>query len=213
MARKHSIRLDHGGLSTKLPSEYNSWREVLSRCLDPNNTGWHNYGGRGIKVCKRWRISFANFVSDMGPKPHKRCYIDRIDNDGHYTPGNCRWLTPKQSARNRRTNRLITHNGRSMCIAEWAELLGVSKQLIYERLKRGMSVEETLESPIMDKSKISHCHVAKRFTHLGTTKTVAQWARDLGISYFTVHRRITVYNWPVEKALFTPARVWRPQNR
>lgn len=85
-------------------SEYRSWRGIMTRCLNPNNPAYVDYGGRGICVCERW-MEFSNFLADMGTKPSRLHSIDRIHNGGNYEPGNCRWATPLQQASNRRKRR------------------------------------------------------------------------------------------------------------
>jgi hypothetical protein len=82
------------------PLEYSSWSSMIQRCTKPTNTKWHNYGGRGIRVCDRWRNSFEAFLEGMGPRPSPSHSIDRIDNDSNYEPGNCRWATPKEQRAN-----------------------------------------------------------------------------------------------------------------
>lgn len=127
---------------------YKSWSAMRKRCLNPNAADYHCYGGRGIQICERWN-DFAAFLEDMGDRPSQRHTIDRIDAEGDYTPDNCRWATPKQQGRNRNNNRMLTFNGETLCLSEWAERAGMSIQALRSRLDVcGYTVEEALTLPI-----------------------------------------------------------------
>ena len=109
---------------------------MIDRCYDTSNSQWNDYGGRGITVCDEWRgpTGLARFVADMVECPAGHS-IDRIDNDGPYHKGNCRWSTRKEQQRNRRDSRIISHAGRSGTIGDWGNWLGISPATITYRLK------------------------------------------------------------------------------
>ncbi len=127
--------------------EYMSWVAMIQRCTNPKNPSYPRYGGRRITVCDRW-MTFENFLADMGAKPSPKHSIERIDNDGHYHASNCRWATAKVQARNRRNNRLLTLNGKTLCVAAWAETLGISQWVLANRLRYGWSDERILTTPV-----------------------------------------------------------------
>lgn len=127
--------------------EYNVWAKIIERCTRATAENFPWYGGRGISVCDRWR-TFELFIADMGAAPGKGFEIDRIDNDGNYEPGNCRWVTKKQNARNRRNNHRLTFAGKTLCISEWAELTGLRAAAISERIASGWPVEKALTKPL-----------------------------------------------------------------
>jgi hypothetical protein len=105
--RGRDINVKHGHKRvTEETPEYRIWKGIIQRCTNPALKAWPYYGGRGIQVCDRWRTSFENFLADMGPRPAGRS-INRIDNDGHYEPDNCRWATPVEQRANRRDSRKV----------------------------------------------------------------------------------------------------------
>lgn len=97
---------------------------MFARCYNHNDKRYDRYGGRGITVCERWQ-DFDKFLLDMGEKPNGMT-LDRIDNNGSYSPENCKWSTPKEQARNRHTSKIIEYHGQSKSLAEWCELLGLN---------------------------------------------------------------------------------------
>lgn len=123
---------------------YACWAGMLKRCTSPGCKAWANYGGRGIIVCERWVSSFANFLADMGERPDGLT-IERIDNDGNYEPGNCRWATRDEQQNNTRANHLMTHQGRTQTMAAWCRETGLCHTTIIRRLNRGMTDSQALQ--------------------------------------------------------------------
>jgi len=111
------------------------------RCHSTTSKGYEWYGARGITVCERWRHSFPNFLEDMGPRP-KGLTIERRDNDGNYEPGNCYWATKSQQAHNRRSSVFVEHNGKRLCLAEWAAILGIGRWNVRNWLRNGFSMSD-----------------------------------------------------------------------
>jgi hypothetical protein len=116
--------------------EWFTWIWMRARCADPKAKDWKLYGGRGISVCPKWRASFAAFLKDVGPAPSPTHQIDRIDNDGNYEPGNVRWASPSRNCRNRRSTIRLTAGGKTMTLPDWADALGVSRDRLYEAVRR-----------------------------------------------------------------------------
>jgi len=133
------------GLS-KTP-EYRSWKDMKSRCFNPSTKYYSDYGGRGISVCDRW-LNFENFFADMELKPTPKHSIDRIDNDGDYSPKNCKWSTCVEQSNNQRTNHLITIGCVALTIARWTKEMGFPRNLISKRLKMGWSKRDAVMTPI-----------------------------------------------------------------
>lgn len=142
-ANVKKLSLKHGLYETRV---FKVWSSMIERCGNPSHPAYSQYGGRGITVCNRWLSSVERFLEDMGHPPDGLS-IDRIDNDGNYEPGNCRWASRKEQSRNRRTNRIIEFRGERLCLMEWAERLGISFQTLRHRFLRGWSVEDALTMP------------------------------------------------------------------
>lgn len=127
-----------------------SYDNMVRRCENPNFKQYADYGGRGIRIFEGWRGpgGFERFLADAGERPGPEYSLDRIDNDGHYEPGNVRWVTRKTQQRNSRKNRLLTFRGETRPMSEWAEIVGLPYKVVCERMRRGWSVEKTLTQPI-----------------------------------------------------------------
>lgn len=127
--------------------EYRAWQQMRLRCTDPEHEAWSDYGARGIAVCDRWLASVEAFVEDMGRKPSVAHQLERIDNDKGYEPGNCRWATRSEQARNRRSNHTITVGDLTLTIAGWAERNGITHTTITKRLGAGWDPQRAVSQP------------------------------------------------------------------
>lgn len=158
--------------------EHYIWRGMIARCTNNKLPSWSRYGGRGITVCERW-LDLDNFLQDMGKRPTSQYTIERIDNNGNYEPGNCKWATLNEQARNRCNNRNITYNNETKCITDWAIKLGISTSMIASRLDRGWSFEQILAnlSP-------------KSITYNGKSQIVSAWARELNLDPNLLYSRL-----------------------
>lgn len=127
------------GLSTS--STFRIWKAMIQRCYDKSVIHYFRYGAKGIKVCERWKISFENFLKDMGERPLKMT-LDRIDSAKGYSPENCRWATVKEQARNKKKGFFITAFGKTMRLSEWAEETGIGWSTIRQRIVRSKWTSE-----------------------------------------------------------------------
>jgi len=136
----------HGQASGgKFTAEYRTWQNMLTRCYNPKATRFEHHGGRGIKVCDRWKNSFEAFFEDVGRKPTTAHTLDRYpDNDGNYEPSNFRWATQKQQSQNRRSTRLIEYNGVTKPLIEWTRFLGLSDSSILSWYIKKHGVEKAM---------------------------------------------------------------------
>lgn len=171
---------------------------MKARCSNPNNPHYKYYGGRGITVCEEWQHvdKFREWAYNNGYKPGLT--IDRIDVNGNYEPNNCRWVTMQEQQFNKTDSHLITYKGETKCLAEWENQLGIDHRTILARLNNGWTVEQALFTPINN-------HLTK-ISYNNQTHTLTEWATITNISVNTLHSRLNILHWSIEKALTTPVR-------
>lgn len=131
---------------------YKCWQGIRQRCNNPKSDRFKDYGAKGISVCDRWRV-FVNFLEDMGQPPTPSHTIDRIDGTKGYFKENCKWSTPREQSANLKSNRLLTFNGETFNVREWARQTGIDRSTINGRLRAGWPVEKTLTEPIQVKRR------------------------------------------------------------
>lgn len=127
-------------------AEYKAWDNARNRCYSPNNRKYPLYGGRGISMCDRWRLSFENFIADMGRKPTPQHSLDRINRAGNYEPENCRWATIIEQNNNRCFNRHLNYLGMRVTVAEASRITGIPHATILGRLDAGKTDEEAIRA-------------------------------------------------------------------
>lgn len=143
---KIKIALKHGMSKTPI---YNVWCTMKARCSNPNHIGFHNYGGRSIKVCDRW-LKFDNFNNDMKNGYRKGLTLDRVDNKKGYSKNNCRWATHIEQQNNRSNNHLITYNGKTQTLSQWARSIGLKPGVLYLRVvRRGWDISRAITTPLL----------------------------------------------------------------
>jgi len=171
---------------------------MIRRCYNEEHVKYASYGGRGIRVCKRWLESFDSFLEDMGvPAADKT--LDRRDNNKNYTPSNCRWASRKQQARNTRANRLITIDGETRCLTEWCEIRGIPISTVYARLHAGWS-----ETDALTPGRFGGTARKNLLRHHGRMCSRAELAREHGMDPTLVHHRIHQQDMTLAEALQKP---------
>jgi hypothetical protein len=143
---KHGHSSVGGHSSRKFSATYRTWAAMIQRCVNPASGHFRNYGGRGIRVCKRW-LSFSNFLEDMGNRPDNMT-IERVDNNGNYDPANCRWATVLEQMHNTRRNRVFTVHGITACTSVLARHFKIHPSTVLTRIKLGFNPEDAFTLPL-----------------------------------------------------------------
>lgn len=149
---------EHGKINTRL---YRVWAGMKDRCYNPHHKLYHRYGGRGIKVCNEWCgnfMLFYNWAISNGydeTAPRGKCTLDRIDNDGDYSPNNCRWLDLIEQNKHKNNNIWISYNGESHIIADWAKILNIHPSVLGTRFRLGWSAERAFNTPVRPRKKVT----------------------------------------------------------
>ena len=170
---------------------YRVWKDMRSRCNSPSSTCYQKYGAMGISVCKQWD-DFWVFIEDMGEKPTDKHEIERIDSKGDYCPENCRWATRAEQMRNTNRTHMITFNGETMCLTDWAKRIGISPLTLSSRIN-------TAKMPIEKALTMGH-QKAPIITFNGESGTPRYWEKKTGLKGNTITRRLDS-GWTVEDAL------------
>lgn len=177
---------------------YKLWSEMKRRCNNPNDNVFKHYGGRGIKYTEEWEkfSPFKKWALENGYYEGNRgeCTLDRIDVNGDYCPDNCRWVSIKQQAQNKRNSFIIEINGIKKTISEWAEESGIPATTIFARIKKyNYTPSQAVFTPVYQPVKDG-------IIYNGEMLSRAEWSRRTGIKSTTIDRRLKC-GWTVEEAL------------
>ena len=191
-------------MSRKQERLYGVWLGMKNRTRNSNHKDYKYCGAKGITICEEWDKSYESFKAwALNNGYRDDLTIDRIDDNGNYCPENCRWADAYTQANNKSNNHLITYNGKTQNMTQWARELGVSRGLIKDRLKSGWSVEDALTK---EKREPGESILNRFLTYNGKTMTASRWADELGINKGTLSYRLNQLGWSTEKALSTPVR-------
>lgn len=183
---------------------YGIWKGIKVRTHNTHHKDYKYCGAKGITICDEWDKSYEAFKEwALNNGYRDDLTIDRIDNSGNYCPENCRWADLYTQANNKSNNHLITYNGKTQNMTQWAREIGVRRELIKDRLKSGWSVEDALTKR---KCELWERKDNRLLTYDGKTMTVSQWAKEIGVNRSTLSHRINERGWTVERALTTPVR-------
>lgn len=172
--------------------EYFAWGNMIQRCTNPKHPAFHHYGARGITVCKRWRESFENFLTDMGRRPSSSHSLERRNNDLGYDPSNCVWATCKEQSDNRRCNVTFEHEGRVLTQADLARTAGIPVATLHLRLKEGLPLEAAIQQGRRG---------VKRYSYNGANLTIKELVEISGLTKNQLLYRLNTLGMTVEEVL------------
>ena len=165
-----------------------TWRAMIGRCHDPKNSGYRNYGARGIEVCTLWRESFENFLNDMGERPTSKHSLDRIDNSRGYDPGNCRWALPHEQQNNKRSNVNVCAGGRTLTLTEWSRALNVTVERLNYPLRHGYTLDQIVEAYLAHDGSGNMTWAKTRKPRARKT----EYAPKVPVDYTEIHRLLGI---------------------
>lgn len=186
------------------------WVKMLSRCEDPENLSYKDYGGRGIKVCKEWHDFDKFYKWCIENNAKSELFLDRIDNNDDYSPSNCRFVTRKENNNNKSNNTWITAFKENKTLSQWVEdkRCVVEKGTLQKRLRLGWDPEEAISAKPLSKRHYKPKKGIKKYKAFGESKTLFQWAQDdrCKPSYKMLWQRVEIHGWGIKEAITKPTK-------